>query len=153
MGGRNSRRRTSGSAAGASAAAGAGGAVRRRPPAQYRDEDLRPPDRGPVRAFVRDLVDSRRRLVGLFLPVTGVVVISAVSPASDLQRQALVGSLVALAVVVADAVLLGLTATRAARAAFPDETVPGLATGWYAFLRAHRTRDLRRPPPRVFPGS
>jgi hypothetical protein len=153
MGGRNSRRRTSGSAGGASAAAGAGGAVRRRPPAQYRDEDLRPPDRGPVRAFVRDLVDSRRRFVGLFLPVTGVVVISAVSPASDLQRQSLVASLAVLAVVAVDAVRLGVTTTRAARTAFPEETVSGLATGWYAFLRAHRARELRRPPPRVTPGT
>ena len=142
MGGRNARRRTPGPAPG-----------RRQPVGGLRDQDLPPHDRGPVRAFVRDLVDSRRRLVGLLLPVTGVVVISAVSPASDLQRQALVGSLAVLALVAVDAVRLGLTVTRAARAAFPDETVPGLATGWYAFLRAHRTRDLRRPPPRVTPGS
>ena len=118
-----------------------------------RDTDLPPGDRGPVRAFVRDEVDSRRRLVGLFLPVLGIVVLSALGPASDLQRNVLVGSLVVLAAVAVDAVLMGVTITRAARAEFPAEPVPGLATGWYAFLRAHRARSVRRPAPRVTPGG
>ena len=125
--------------------------ARLRREAERRDRDLAPHDRGPVRAFIRDEVDARRRLVGLFLPVLGVVVISVFAPASDLQRNALFGSLAVLAVVVADAVLMGVSLTRAARAAFPDEQVPGLATGWYAFLRAHRSRSVRRPPPRVAP--
>jgi hypothetical protein len=120
---------------------------------RVRDRDLAPGDRGPVRAFVRDEVDSRRRLVGLFLPVLGAVVISTFSPASDLQRYLLFGSLAALAAVLTDAVLMGVTITRAARAAFPGEPVPGLATGWYAFLRAHRSRNVRRPRPRVSPGD
>ena len=125
--------------------------ARERREAERRDRDLAPYDRGPVRAFVRDEVDARRRLVGAFLPVLGIVVISAFSPASDWQRYALYISLAALAAIVADAVLMGVTITRAAREAFPDESVPGLATGWYAFLRAHRSRSVRRPPPRVAP--
>ena len=125
--------------------------ARLRREAERRERDLAPHDRGPVRAFIRDEVDARRRLVGLFLPVLGVVVISFFAPASDLQRNALFGSLAVLAVVVADAVLMGVSLTRAARAAFPDEQVPGLGTGWYAFLRAHRSRSVRRPPPRVAP--
>jgi hypothetical protein len=84
--------------------------------------------------------------------VTGVVVISALSPASALQRYALFGGLAVLAAVAVDAVRLGIAVTRRARAEFPDEVVPGPATGWYAFLRAHRSRALRRPPPRVSPG-
>ncbi|MET0765853.1 MAG: DUF3043 domain-containing protein [Blastococcus sp.] len=118
-----------------------------------RDAHLPPHDRGPVRAFVRDAVDGRRRLVGLFLPVLGVLIISIFGPSSDLQRYMLYGSLAAMALVLADAVRMGVQVTRAARAAFPDEPVPGFATGWYAFLRAHRTRALRRPPPRVTPGG
>jgi hypothetical protein len=126
-------------------------AVRHRP--DPRDRDLPPHDRGPVRAFVRDAVDSRRRVVGLFLPVLGIVVICALGPASDLQRYGLYGGLAVLAAVAVDAVLMGMSVTRAARAAFPGEAVPGLATGWYAFLRAHRSRALRRPAPRVGPGT
>ena len=116
------------------------------------DADLPPHDRGPVRAFIRDAVDARRRLVGLFLPVLGVVVICVLGPRSDLQRTVLLASLALLAVVAVDAVLLGVSVTRAARTAFPGEPVPGLATGWYAFLRAHRARSVRRPAPRVSPG-
>ena len=140
-------------AAGARGSArGASEAPRRQGP-QMRDQDLAPHDRGPVRAFVRDAVDARRRLVGLFLPVLGVVVISALGPASGLQRFALTGSLAVLGVVLLDAVLLGVRVTREARARFPDESVPGPATGWYAFLRAHRARASRRPAPRVTPGG
>jgi hypothetical protein len=101
---------------------------------------------------VRDVVDARRRLVGLFVPALGAVVLASVSPASDLRRYVLIGSLAVLVVAVVDAVVLGATVTRSARATFPGEPVPALATGWYAFLRAHRTRSVRRPPPRVAPG-
>jgi drug/metabolite transporter (DMT)-like permease len=98
-------------------------------------------------------VDSRRRLVGLFLPALGAVVLSLASPASDLQRWFLIGSVAALAVAVGDAVVMGASITRSARATHPGEPVPALATGWYAFLRAHRSRSVRRPPPRVGPGG
>jgi ABC-type amino acid transport substrate-binding protein len=125
--------------------------ARERREAERRDRDLAPYDRGPVKAFIRDEVDARRRLVGAFLPVLGIVIIAAVNPASDWQRYALYAGLVALAAVVVDAVVMGVTITRAARAAFPDESVPLLATGWYAFLRAHRSRAKRRPPPKVAP--
>jgi hypothetical protein len=125
--------------------------ARERREAERRDRDLAPHDRGPVRAFVRDEVDARRRLVGALLPVLGIVIIAAVNPPSDWQRYALYAGLVALAAVLVDAVLMGVTITRAARDAFPAESVPGLATGWYAFLRAHRSRSRRRPPPRVAP--
>ena len=125
--------------------------ARERREAERRDRDLAPYDRGPVRAFIRDEVDARRRLVGAFLPVLGIVVIAALNPASDWQRWALYAGLAALAAVVVDAVLMGVSITRAARATFPDEDVPALATGWYAFLRAHRSRSVRRPAPRVAP--
>jgi hypothetical protein len=57
------------------------------------------------------------------------VAVSTSSPASDLQRYLPLGSLAALVVVLADAVLMGVTIIRAARAAFPGEPVPLLATG------------------------
>jgi hypothetical protein len=125
--------------------------ARQRREAERRDRDLAPRDRGPVRAFIRDEVDAHRRLVGAFLPVLGIVIISALSPASDWQRYALFGGLAVLAAIMVDAVVMGVVLTRAARDAFPGADVPGLATGWYAFLRAHRGRSVRRPPPRVAP--
>lgn len=125
---------------------------RRRPATDAGQPELHPRDRGPVRAFVRDVVDSRRRLVGLLLPVAGVTVTCAFAPRSDLQQYLLAGSLVLLAAVVLDALRLGVDVTRMARARFPDAEIPGVPTALYAFMRAHRSRGARRPPPRVTPG-
>lgn len=117
------------------------------------DEQLHPRDRGPVRAYVRDAVDSRRRLTGLlFMPAFAVALICAWGPSSDLQRALLAGSLVALAVVAVDATLLGRSITAMARAEFPGVQVSGPGTGWYVFMRAHRPRRMRIPRPRVSPG-
>jgi hypothetical protein len=118
------------------------------------DEALHPRDRGPVRAYVRDVVDSRRHgLVGLFVPGFGGTLIAALGPASNLQRWLLVICAALLAVALVDAVVLGRTATRRARARYPGKTVDGWRTGWYAFMRAHRMRNLRLPPPRVDRGD
>jgi hypothetical protein len=113
------------------------------------EDALHPRDRGPVRAHVRDLVDAHRRLVGLFAPAFGGTLIAALGPESSLQRWLLLGCAVLLAVAVVDAVLLGRTVARSARARFPGIPVDTLRTGWYAFMRAHRMRSMRLPPPRV----
>jgi hypothetical protein len=124
-----------------------------RPSGEIPDDALHPRDRGPVRAHVRDLVDARRRPVGLFAPAFGGTLIAALGPASDLQRWLLIGCAVLLAISVVDAVLLGRAAARSARTRFPGVAVDGPRTGWYAFMRAHRMRSMRLPPPRVAPGE
>ena len=116
-------------------------------------EALHPRDRGPVRAYVRDVVDARRGLVGLFVPGFGGTLISALSPASDLRRWLLIICVALLAVALLDALRLGVQVTRSARARFPGEVVDGWRTGFYAFMRAHRMRSLRLPPPRVAVGD
>jgi hypothetical protein len=123
------------------------------PRAPIPDSALPPRDRGPVRALVRDVVDARRGVVVAFPFAFGGVLIAALGPASSLQRWLLLGCSVLLVVTLVDAVLLGVSATRRARARFPDADVPGWATGFYAFMRAHRMRNLRLPPPRVDPGE
>jgi hypothetical protein len=112
------------------------------------DELLPPWERGPVRAFVRDAVDARGpRPMLLFMPAFAVALITYFGPQSDLGHTLLLVSLAALAVVAVDALLLGFSLVRAARQAFPGERVNGVATGWYVFMRAHRPRSMRRPPP------
>jgi hypothetical protein len=128
--------------------------VRQEPPsrgARPTEEHLHPRDRGPVRAYVRDVVDARRRLVGLFMPAFACALISWYSPASGLRTILLTVGLVALAVVVTDAIVLGVQVVRMARLEFPKTQVSAWRTGWYAFMRAHRPRRMRRPAPRVSP--
>ena len=118
------------------------------------DSHLPPRDRGAVRAYARDAVDARRpRPILLFMPAFAVMLITTFGPASQLGRNLLVGSLVVLAVVVVDAVILGTSIIRMARSEFPDAQVSGPATGWYVFMRAHRPRGMRTPAPRVRPAG
>ncbi|GAB3876301.1 hypothetical protein GCM10029964_022720 [Kibdelosporangium lantanae] len=44
------------------------------------DRYLMPRDRGPVKAYVRDLVDSRRNLLGLFMPLAIIVFVALFVP-------------------------------------------------------------------------
>jgi hypothetical protein len=112
------------------------------------DEQLPPWERGPVRAFVRDAVDAHGpRLTLLFMPAFALALITIFGPRSELGDYLKAASLAVLAVVAVDAALLGSSIIRAARQAFPAERVPRFATAWYVFMRAHRPRSMRRPPP------
>ncbi|MCU1626155.1 MAG: hypothetical protein JWP64_1104 [Pseudonocardia sp.] len=117
------------------------------------DKVLLPRDRGPVKAYVRDVVDSRPHLMGLFMPLAVVVLISVLLPIPAAQQYLSLFSLVALAVMVAEGVTLGIRTTKKARAKFPEENISGLGTGWYAFTRASQLRKLRVPKPKVQRGA
>jgi hypothetical protein len=82
-----------------------------------------------------------------------VVLISVLLPIPAAQQYLSLFSLVALAVMVAEGVTLGIQTTRKARAKFPEENISGLGTGWYAFTRASQLRKLRVPKPKVQRGA
>ena len=140
------------------ARAGSSAAARARPAAArtrsaYADPDatLPPWERGPVRAYVRDVVDSRRHLTGLFMPVFAMALITTVGPASELARTLQLASLAVLAVMAVEVLVRGVQVTRMARAEFPGVPVSLPATTFYSFMRAHRPRRMRTPRPRVAP--
>ncbi|QJY47619.1 DUF3043 domain-containing protein [Pseudonocardia broussonetiae] len=114
---------------------------------------LMPRDRGPVKAFVRDVVDSRPHLMGLFMPLAIIVVLSLLVPIPQVQSYLSLFSLIALTTMIIEGIFLGATITKKARARFPDEKISGLGTGWYAFTRASQLRRLRIPKPRVERGA
>jgi hypothetical protein len=131
----------------------AAAALRRERMAAGDDKFLMPRDRGPVRAYVRDLIDSRPHLVGLFMPLAGLVLISVLLPIPAAQQYLSLFSLLALTTMIVEGVLLGISTTRRARARFPAENISALGTGWYAFTRASQLRKLRIPKPRVARGA
>ncbi|MDT7560351.1 MAG: hypothetical protein QOI68_4821 [Pseudonocardiales bacterium] len=114
---------------------------------------LMPRDRGPVKAYVRDVVDSRRHLIGLFMPLAALVFVSLIVPVPRLQSMVSLFCMAMLAAIVLEGVLLGRRVTRAAREKFPKEQVSGVAIGWYSFSRASQLRKLRVPKPRVKIGA
>ncbi|WP_219418675.1 DUF3043 domain-containing protein [Pseudonocardia nigra] len=117
------------------------------------DRYLLPRDRGPVKAYIRDLVDSRPHLMGLFMPLAILVVLSLLVPVPAVQQYLNLFTLVALFTMIAEGIFLGITITRKARAKFPDAKIGGLGTGWYVFTRASQLRRLRVPKPRVQRGA
>jgi hypothetical protein len=114
---------------------------------------LMPRDRGPVKAYVRDLVDSKRNLLGLFMPLALVVVLSMFVQNFAVQQYATLASLVMLILMIVEGVINGRRFTRLARVKFPKENIRGASIGWYAFVRASQIRKLRAPKPRVSPGD
>jgi hypothetical protein len=114
---------------------------------------LLPRDKGPVKAYVRDLVDSRRNLTGLFMPLAVLVLVAMIVPFPLMQQYATLVCTVLLLAMVVEGVFTGRRVARLAREKFPKETVNGRSIGWYAFVRSSQVRKLRMPKPRVKPGE
>lgn len=128
-------------------------AIRREGMASGDEKFLMPRDRGPVKAYIRDVVDSRPHLMGLFMPLAIVVVISTFIPAPAAQQYMSLFSFAALASMLLEGVLLGISTTKAVRARFPEEKIGGFRIGSYASMRAIQLRRLRLPKPRVARGA
>lgn len=114
---------------------------------------LLPRDQGPVKAYVRDLVDSRRNVLGLFMPLAILVFLTLLVPVPAFQQYATLITTVFLLGMVVEGFLNGRRIANAVRARFPNETVKGASLGWYAFVRASQIRKLRMPKPRLKPGE
>ncbi len=117
------------------------------------EEDyLLPKDRGPVRRYVRNIVDSRRNFAGLFTPLALVfiVLVYALPQYSALVSIAL---LLFVVMVVVDCVYVGKMVNRRVAERYPDSTDGGFKLGWYAASRTLQMRKLRVPKPQVERGE
>jgi hypothetical protein len=129
-------------------------AVARRERMMAGDEKyLLPRDRGPVKAYVRDLVDSRRNIAGIFMPLALLVVLVILVPSPVIQSYVSLLSMAMLVTIIVEGVLLGRIVNRRVRERFPDTTASGMSLGFYAMTRATQLRRLRVPKPRVGPGD
>lgn len=123
------------------------------------DAYLLPRDRGEVRAYVRDLVDSRRNLAGLLLPIAVLSFLTLALPmvpaVSNLGPFIL---MIMILAAVADSYLFGRRMSRLVAKRFPNgdksgQSTKGSALGFYAFNRACLVRKWRVPRPRVERGE
>lgn len=118
------------------------------------DERYLPPrERGPVKAYVRDLIDSQRSVLGLFMPLAIIVFVSLFFPSVVVQQYATLVCLLVFVLMIGQGFLTGRKLVSMARAKFPKEDVRGFSIGWYAFSRGIQLRRLRIPKPRVQPGD
>ena len=112
---------------------------------------LLPRDAGPVRALVRDVVDSRRSIGTLMLPLAFVLLLAQASGNRQVLDIALLVWIVGIAALVVDLVLTGRAVRRRLRAQFPDEPkVRGHVA--YGLLRTTVFRRWRIPAPTTSPG-
>lgn len=110
-------------------------------------------DRGPIRAYVRDLVDSRPHLMGLFMPLAIVIFVTVVVPIPGVQRLGGYFCMVMFAAMLIEGLLLARQIIGRVRTKFPDERVQPLSLGWYGVTRATQVRKFRLPAPRVARGT
>lgn len=128
--------------------------VRREKMMAGEDAYLLPRDKGPVRRYVRDVVDSRRNLLGLFMPAAlGLIFVMLAVPSVQVQAFLSPAMLVLVLVMVIDGVFLGRKANKLADAKFPDNTETGWKLGFYAASRASQLRRMRAPKPQVERGT
>ena len=109
---------------------------------------LLPRDIGPVRALVRDIVDARRSLGPLLLPVAIALPLANATHARGFISIVTAVWITTIGVVALDTLLAGRAISRAVRAQFPDETKVRSHVS-YGLLRGTSIKRLRRPKPRV----
>ena len=110
-------------------------------------------DRGPVRRFMRDAVDSRWNLGEFFLPVAAVLLVAQFAFAStQLGAYAIVLLYTFVILATFDGFLLWRSVKKRLRAKFgPDVFLKGAAM--YTVLRAFQIRPSRLPKPQVKHGQ
>jgi hypothetical protein len=113
---------------------------------------LLPRDQGPVRRFVRDLVDARRNVLGLFMPsALGLMFVMFAVP--QLQLYMSPAMMLLMIVMLLDGVILGRKVARRVDEKFPEDTESRWKLGLYAVSRASQMRRMRAPRPQVKHGS
>jgi hypothetical protein len=118
------------------------------------DAYLLPRDKGPVRRFVRDVVDSRRNVLGLFMPsALGLIFVMLAVPSVQVQRLLSPAMLVLVLIMVIDGFIVARKVNKLVDQKFPDNTESGRKLGFYAASRASQLRRMRAPRPQVNRGD
>lgn len=109
-------------------------------------------DAGPVKAFVRDFVDSRFCAAEMFLPSAVVVLVLGFIRNPVVQSWATMGWLVFMLFMIMDTTILMNRLSRQLKKGWPSQAERKGAM-WYASLRVIQIRRLRLPPPRFRAGG
>jgi hypothetical protein len=108
-------------------------------------------DKGPVRRFARDFVDSRFNIAEFFLPMAVVILVLSMVQVPALQSASLLLWLVVIVLIVLDSVATGYRLKKRLAERFPDENKRGAVA--YALMRSLQMRRLRLPKPQVKRGE
>lgn len=109
-------------------------------------------DAGPARALVRDVVDARRNVGVVLLPLALVLIVANLLGNQRVTSLALLLWIAAILAVVADLIMITTAIRRRLREELPEEGKLG-GHVVYGLLRSTVLRRFRLPPPRVSPGD
>ncbi|MFI8099778.1 DUF3043 domain-containing protein [Streptomyces sp. NPDC101118] len=108
-------------------------------------------DKGPVRRFVRDYVDSRYSVAEMFLPLAVIILVLSMIRQPAIQNVALLLWLAVIALIIVDSIGLVFRLRKALNQRFPDEPKRGAVP--YGLMRTLQMRRLRLPKPQVKRGE
>ncbi len=108
-------------------------------------------DKGPVRRFARQFIDSRFNVAEFFLPMAVVILVLSMVRVGSLQSIALLLWLVVIVLIVLDSIASGFRLKKKLAERFPDENRRGAVA--YALMRSLQMRRLRLPKPQVKRGE
>jgi DUF3043 family protein len=108
-------------------------------------------DKGPVRRYARDYVDSRWSVAEFFLPVAVIILVLSMMPSVQLKNISLLLWLLVIVMIVLDSIGLGFRLKRDMRARFPDQSRRGAVA--YALMRTLQLRRMRLPKPQAARGE
>ncbi|MEV7346982.1 DUF3043 domain-containing protein [Streptomyces sp. NPDC093544] len=108
-------------------------------------------DKGPVRKFARDFVDSRFCIAEFFLPLAVVILVLSMVQVGSLQNIALLLWLVVILMIVVDSVGIAIRLKKQLATRYPDLPKKGAVP--YALMRTLQMRRLRLPKPQVKRGE
>ena len=108
---------------------------------------LLPRDKGPMRRFVRDYVDSRFSIVELLIPLLVVTMILGYSGAPALVQASYLVMMATFLFVIVDMVLLRFRVRKELIRRFPEESYKG--TTYYAVIRSLQMKFMRMPKAKV----
>ncbi|WP_167828631.1 DUF3043 domain-containing protein [Streptomyces sp. MZ04] len=108
-------------------------------------------DKGPVRKFARDFVDSRFCIAEFFLPLAVIILVLSMVRIPQLQNIALLLWLVVIVLIILDSVTTAFRLKKRLAERFPDQSKKGAVA--YALMRTLQMRRLRLPKPQVKRGE
>jgi len=108
-------------------------------------------DKGPVKKFVRNYVDSRRSIGEFFLPVIFIVLLLTLIPSKVFQLVSIAIMYSVLVISVVDGFLLSRKLKKEVTAKFPGAELKGI--GMYGWLRSTQMRRMRTPKPAIKAGE
>jgi hypothetical protein len=113
---------------------------------------LLPRDQGPIRRYARDIVDSRRNVLGLFMP-SALLLLFIMLAMPKVQILISPAMLLLMLIMFIDAIFLARKVNKAVDAKFPESTETHFKIGMYAASRASQMRRMRAPRPAVSLGT